>query len=53
MGSVVVANGYNLVVAPQDMWDLPGAGIEPVPLALAGRFLTTGSPRKSLGSCFR
>ena len=35
------------------MWDLPGAGIEPVPLALAGRFLTTGSPRKSLGSCFR
>ena len=23
------------------MWDLPGPGIEPVSLALAGRFLTT------------
>ena len=30
--------------------NLPGAGIEPVSLALAGRFLTTGSPVKSV-SC--
>ena len=51
MGSVVVVNGYNLVVASPDMWDLPGAGIEPV--SLAGRFLTTGSPGKSLGSYFK
>ena len=28
------------------MWDLPGPGIEPVSLALAGRFLTTGPPWK-------
>ena len=28
------------------MWDFPGPGIEPVPLALAGRFLTTGPPGK-------
>ena len=26
------------------MWDLPGPGIEPVPPALAGRFLTTAPP---------
>ena len=30
------------------MWDLPGAGVEPVSPALAGRFLTTASPGKSL-----
>ena len=29
------------------MWDLPGAGIEPVPSALAGGFLTTMPPGKS------
>ena len=29
------------------MWDLPGPGIKPVSHALAGRFLTTGPPRKS------
>ena len=29
------------------MWKLPGAGIEPVSPALAGRFLTTGLPEKS------
>ncbi|XP_057569570.1 peroxisomal coenzyme A diphosphatase NUDT7 isoform X1 [Hippopotamus amphibius kiboko] len=28
------------------MWDLPGAGIEPVTSALAGGFLTTAPPRK-------
>ena len=28
------------------MWDLPGPGIEPVSLALQGRFLTTGPPQK-------
>ena len=30
------------------MWDLPGPGIEPVSPALAGRFLTTAPPGKSL-----
>ena len=29
------------------MSDLPGPGIQPVSLALAGRFLTTGPPGKS------
>ena len=33
---------------PQGMWNLPGAGIEPVSSALAGGFLTTGPPEKSL-----
>ena len=31
------------------MWDLPGPGIEPVSPALAGGFLTTAPPGKSLG----
>ena len=30
------------------MWDLPGPRIEPVSPALAGRFLTTRAPGKSL-----
>ena len=30
------------------MWDLPGPGIEPVSPALAGGFLSTAPPRKSL-----
>ena len=30
------------------MWDLPGPGLEPVSRALAGRFLTTAPPGKSL-----
>ena len=30
------------------MWDLPGPGLEPVSPALAGRFLTTVPPGKSL-----
>ena len=28
------------------MWDLPGPGLEPVPSALAGGFLTTAPPGK-------
>jgi len=28
------------------MWDLPGAGIEPMSPVLAGGFLTTGPPGK-------
>ena len=28
------------------MWDLPGAGLEPMSPALAGRFLTTAPPGK-------
>ena len=31
---------------PGSIWTHPGPGIEPVSLALAGRFLTTGSPEK-------
>ena len=34
------------------MWDLPRPGIEPMPPALAGRFLTTMPPGKSLHSFF-
>ena len=30
------------------MWDLPGPGLKPVSPALAGRFLTTAPPGKSL-----
>ena len=30
------------------MWDIPRPGIEPVSLALVGRFLTTGPPRNFL-----
>ena len=30
------------------MWDLPRPGLEPVSLALAGRFLTTAPPGKPL-----
>ena len=30
------------------MWDLPGPGLEPVSPELAGRFLTTAPPGKSL-----
>ena len=33
------------------MWDLPRPGLEPVSLALAGRFLTTAPPGKPL-CCF-
>ena len=35
------------------MWDLPGPGIEPVSPALAGGFLTTAPPGKSLESDFK
>ena len=34
------------------MWDLPGPGLEPVSPALAGRFLTTEPPGKSVGIKF-
>ena len=42
-GSVVLANGLFL----QGIWDLPGPGIEPMSLALAGGFLTIAPPEKS------
>ena len=35
------------------MWDLPGPGLEPVSPALAGGFLTTAPPGKSLQCGFR
>ena len=34
------------------MWDLPGPGLEPESPALAGRFLTTEPPVKSLPILF-
>ena len=34
------------------MWDLPGPGLEPVSPALAGGFLTTAPPGKSLNGSF-
>ena len=34
------------------MWDLPGPGLEPVSPALAGGFLTTAPPGKSLSVIF-
>ena len=34
------------------MWDLPGAGHEPMSPALAGGFLTTAPPGKPLGVLF-
>ena len=34
------------------MWDLPGPGIEPVSPALAGEFLTTVPPGKTLVDWF-
>ena len=35
------------------MWDPPGSGIEPMSPALAGRFLGTGPPEKSLELSFK
>ena len=32
------------------MWDLPGPGLEPVSPALAGGFLTTAPPGKSIST---
>ena len=43
-GSVVGVYGLSCL----GMWDLPGPGIKPMSPALAGRFLTTGPPGKSL-----
>ena len=37
---------------PHSMWNLPRPGIEPVSPALAGGFLTTGPPVKSLTLVF-
>ena len=34
------------------MWDLPGPGLEPVSLALAGGFLTTVPPGKTYKAYF-
>ena len=52
VGSVIVARRLSscgaLALLLRSMWDLPGPGLEPVSPALAGRFLTTASPGKSL-----
>ena len=44
--SVAVAHGLSCSAC--GMWDLPGPGFEPMSPALAGRFLTTVPPGKSL-----
>ena len=44
VGSVAVVQGLSCSEA---LWNLPGPGITPMSPALAGRFLTTGSPGKS------
>ena len=53
--SLVAFGGLPIAVAspaavvawgPLGMWDLPRPGIEPMSPALAGRFLTIGSPRR-------
>ena len=51
VGSVVVAHGLSCSVACGIL--VPGPGIEPMFLALAGGFLTTGPPEKSLGLIFK
>ena len=43
----VRASGVAWAQLPHDTWDLPGAGIETISPALAGRFSTTGQPGKS------
>ena len=35
------------------MWDLPGPGLEPMSLTLAGGFLTTAPPGKSYLNLFK
>ena len=54
--SVVAARGLSSCGAGASLlhsvWDLPGSGIKPVSRALAGGFLTTAPPGKSLGSKF-
>ncbi|WP_447384750.1 hypothetical protein, partial [Streptococcus pneumoniae] len=46
VGSVVVTHG--LSCGTRGMCDLPGPGLKPMSPALAGGFLTTVSPGKSL-----
>ena len=56
VASLVAEHGFQGMVfsygtwasLPCGMWDLPRPGIEPVPAALAGRFLTTGPSGKSI-----
>ena len=54
--SVVVAHGLSSCGARalllRGMWDLPGPGIKPMSPALAGRFLITAPPGKSLNLSF-
>ena len=47
--SLVVARGAESL---HGMWNLPGPGIKPMPLALGGRFLSTEPPGKSWPGTF-
>ena len=55
--SVVVARGLSSCGSRaqllHDMWDLPRPGLEPMSPALAGGFLTTAPPRKSVSAAFK
>ena len=45
--SLVAVSAVVMRLLPQDIWNLPGPGIEPVSPALAGGFLTTEMPGQS------
>ena len=51
MGSVVVAHGFNCLATYGVL--VPAPGMKPVSFALAGGFLTTGSPEKFLKVTFK
>ena len=47
LGRMGFSNCTSWALLPHGMWNLPGSEIQPLPPALAGRFLTTGLPGKS------
>ena len=55
--SVVLKRGLSscatLAQLLRSMWDLPGPGLEPMSPALAGGFLTTAPPGKSLNGVLK
>ena len=51
-GSALPCGALRSLVPLQHMWDLPGPRIDPLSSVLAGGFLTTGPPGKSLDLSF-
>ena len=47
LGCMDFSNHGTQALLLRGMWNLPGLGMEPVSLALAGGFLSTGPPGKS------